>query len=268
MLTGILNSTHLERVKLSPPDDHLHLDSIHAYPNGLSLSGISLAIGNLATDHGRKLGIYQGFDPDRDCGWVVLSTKLRFLQPVPAGRPVKLETWVANIDNGKLIREYRISEGGRPIIEAAHEFVLFDRIKRRIAIPPRDARERLRGRSPIHVFELEISRRQQQPALLTDDPVTDCVVTSQDIDQNNHLNNSIYLRWAEPHLEQYGMIGSDTADFRAFEFGIEFLSEAALGEKVQVRSKLNEKITYFLSSSEPRTVLAIGKATILKDPRG
>jgi hypothetical protein len=62
MLTAILNSTHLERVKFSPPDKHLHLDSIHSYPNGLSLSGISAALGNLATAHGRKLGMFRAFE--------------------------------------------------------------------------------------------------------------------------------------------------------------------------------------------------------------
>jgi len=268
MLTAILNSTHLERVKFSPADEHLHLDSIHSYPNGLSLSGISTAIGNLATAHGRKLGIYSGFDPDRDCGWVVLSTKLRILQPVPSGRTVKLETWVASLDSGKLIREYRISDDGISIIEAAHSFVLFDRVKRRIAIPPREARERLRGRDPIHVFDLEISRRPIQPVLLAEDRITECVVTSKDIDQNNHLNNSVYLRWAESHLEHYQVSALANAGFRPFEFGIEFLSEAALDEKVQVRTKLNEQATYFLSSSPNPTVLAVSKASILKDPKG
>jgi acyl-CoA thioesterase FadM len=268
MLTAILNSTHLERVKFSPPDEHLHLDSIHSYSNGLSLSGISSALGNLATAHGHKLGIYSGFDPDRNCGWVVLSTKLRILQPVPSGRNVKLETWVASLDSGKLIREYRISDDGIPIIEAAHSFVLFDRIKRRIAIPPKEARERLRGRDPIHVFELDISRRPMPPVPLSEDHVTECVVTSKDIDQNNHLNNSVYLRWAEPHLERYQLSALGNVDFRPFEFGIEFLSEAALDEKVQVRTKLNEQATYFLSSSPNPSVLAVSKANVLKDPKG
>lgn len=266
MLTAIRNSTHLEGVKFSPPDDHLHLESLQSFPNGLSFSGISLAIGNLATEHGCKLGIYRGFDPNRDCGWVVLSTKLRILQSVPAGTIIKLETWVATLDNGILIREYRISDDGIPIVEAKHAFVLFDRTKRRIAIPPRDARERLRGRSPTHIFDLKITRRPEQPTFLADDPVTDCIVASQDIDHNNHLNNSVYLRWAEPHLDKYGISVSRNSGFKPFEFGIEFLSEAALGEKVQVRSKLNEQTIYFLSSSSPSSVLAIGKATVLKDP--
>lgn len=268
MLTAILNSTHLERVKFSPPDEHLHLDSLQSYPNGLSLSGISTAIGNLATAHGRKLGIYSGFDPDRDCGWVVLSTKLRILQPVPVARTVKLETWVASLDSGKLIREYRISDDGIPIIEAAHTFVLFDRVKRRIAIPPREARERLRGRDPTHVFDLDISRRPMQPVPLNEDHVTECIVTSKDIDQNNHLNNSVYLRWAEPHLERYRVSALAIADFRPFEFGIEFLAEAALDEKVQLRTKLNEQTTYFLSSSPIPSVLAVSRANVLKDPKG
>jgi len=266
MLTAILNSTHLERVNSIPPD-LLHYETTQTYQalnsKSLSLSAISLAIGNLATSHGRLLGIYGGFDPARDCGWVVLSTKLRVLQPVPTDVPIKVETWVASIENGQLIREYRVSQDGRPFVEASHSFVLFDRSTRRIAIPPREARGRLRGRIPEFQFNLSLSRRAELPAFSADDQTTECIVKNSDIDQNKHLNNSVYLRWSESHLEQNGVSTNDTAQFRAFEYAIEFLSEASLGEKVLLRTKGSDLTTYFLPSDTTRNALAISKAALL-----
>lgn len=283
MLTAIVNSTHLESVKTEAIGP-LHLDSIESYPNGLSLPAISLALGTQATAHGKLLGIYSGFDPARDCGWVVLSTNLRILQYVPRDRPVKVETWIASLESGKLIREYRISENGVAIIEAAHAFVLFDRVKRRIVIPPLAAREKLRGKDPTFKFNLEISRRTWPPDFFAEsrpiiqpvtqpvdqavDQIDGYVVTNSDIDQNHHLNNSVYLRWVEPHLEKNGISARPTSQFKAFEFGIEFLSEASLDEKIQVRTVRKENTTYFLSANSSAALLAVSKATLLDFPRG
>jgi acyl-ACP thioesterase len=267
MLTAIINSTHLERVKSSAANP-LHLESIESFGSSRSLSTVSMALGSQATAHGKLLGIYSGFDPTRECGWVVLSARLRLLKPLPQNRPIKVETWVASLDGGKLIREYRISENRKPIVEASHAFVLFDRIKRRIVIPPLKDRERFRGKDPTFSFDLEISRRTVRPRFSSDDQIADCVVTRSDIDQNHHLNNSVYLRWAEPQLEINGFSAHANPGFRAFEFGIEFLSEVALDEKVQVRTKRQENTTYFLSSNSNTGLLAVSKATLLSNPRG
>lgn len=224
-------------------------------------------MGHLATSHGKQLGIYSGFDAGRDCGWVVLSTKLRLFHPVPTDLPVKVETWVASIESGKLIREYRVSENGRTLVEAAHAFVLFDRSSRRIVIPPREARERLRGRNPAYHFNIGLSRRAERPIFSESDQISDCVVADSDIDQNHHLNNSVYLRWTEAHLEENGFTAETSPLFRPFEFGIEFLAEAGLGEKVQLRTRKpnlkTELTTYFLPSDTTRNLLAISKAALL-----
>lgn len=260
----------------STSQEHLHLETtVRPDPSlnskSMSLSSISLAMGHLATSHGKQLGIYSGFDASRDCGWVVLSTSLRLFHPVPTDLPIKVETWVSSIESGKLIREYRVSENGRTLVEAAHAFVLFDRSSRRIVIPPREARERLRGRNPAYQFNIGLSRRTKRPVFLANDQITECVVADSDIDQNNHLNNSVYLRWAEAHLEKYGFTTEASPQFLPFEYGIEFLAEAGPGEKVQLRTqktnqKTNQKTeltTYFLPSDPTRNLLAISKAALL-----
>ncbi|MDZ4081639.1 MAG: thioesterase [Bdellovibrionales bacterium] len=256
----------------STPKDHLHLETtlkpdLSLSSKNMSLSSVSMAMGHLATSHGKKLGIYRGFDASRDCGWVVLSTKLRILQSIPTDRPVKVETWVASIESGKLIREYRVSENDRTLAEAAHAFVLFDRSSRRIVIPPREARERLRGRNPTYRFNIDLSRRTERPIFSATDEIADRIVTISDIDQNHHLNNSVYLRWMEAHIEQNGFTTDNSRQFRPFEFGIEFLAEVGVGEKVQLRSqkidKNSELTTYFLPSDPARNLLAISRVALL-----
>ncbi len=271
MLTVIAISQQLDLVNSIIPEN-LHFAVARSLsPSGdldaitglLSLSSISLALGEIATSHGRELGIYNGFDPRRDCGWVVLSARLRLLQPVPTGKELKLETWVAHIENGQLMREYRISDSGQTLVEASHAFVLFDRQSRRIVIPPREQRDKFRGRQPAFQFHLNLSRRTLRPIESRDDFVTDHTVSGTDIDQNNHLNNSIYLKWIEAHLGRFGLSLSDRLGFQPFEFGIEFLAEANFEEKIQIRTTLADRKTYFLSETTGFNVLAASEAAVL-----
>lgn len=233
------------------------LGETNATSQHATLATISSAIGNLATDHGKLLGIYNGFDPLRNCGWVILSTRLRLLRPVGVDADVKIETWVASIEGGQLIREYRISKDSETLVEAAHAFVLFDRTTRRIVIPPRKSRDELGGRASEFNFAIELSRRPRLPVFSPKDHVSTFVVTKNDIDHNQHLNNSVYLRWTESHLQSRK---PSPIHFAPFEFGIEFLTEAGIHDTIQVRSPEQDALTYFLSNESKPSIFAVSQS--------
>lgn len=168
--------------------------------------------------------------------------------------PIECSTWVAAIEGGRLIREYELRANGACLVQATQDFVLFDRVKRRAMLPPKSAREFLRGLDRRHIFSIELSR---QPDHLMDLFRHSSAVTSPGfkvpddaIDDNRHVNNSIYLRWLEntdPEVRCSGI-----------ELGIEYLNESTAGEEVQIKTLIAGDQHHFAFQNNDK-VFALGK---------
>ncbi len=201
-------------------------------PGHLSLYGIARAIAMIATAHAELLQIKKGFDLNRNSGWVVVGLRLRTSGAIPLDVPIRCSTWVATIDSGRLIREYELSLDGHILAVATQDFILFDRDKRRAMLPPKAARDFLRGLDRKHSYSIDVSRQTENffPASQACDIKTSSpfFIDETTIDDNNHLNNSVYLRWLEEALTIKPQAG--------LELGLEYINEATLGQSMQVCS--------------------------------
>lgn len=211
-------------------------------------------IAESATAHAKVLRIQDGFESSRKSGWVVLGLRMRILQPVPLMRPIKCSTWVAAIEGGRLVREYEIQADGACLVQATQDFVLFDRAKRRAMLPPKSAREFLRGPNRQHIFDIQISRQSDHFMDLFRHP---CTLTSPEftapddaIDDNRHVNNSVYLRWLEHTDQEIRCSG--------IEIGIEYLNESTAGEEVQIKTLIADGQHHFAFRNSAK-VFAVGK---------
>ena len=247
---------HVERVFGSTHHDPKEFESV-LMPGHLSLYGMARAIAFAATAHAAVLKINRGFDPNRNSGWVVLGLRLRTLKPVPLNTAISCTTWVAAIDGARLIREYELHIGNESLAVATQDLVLFDRDSRRAMLPPRAAREFLRGLDRKHSYELTIPRQAEllsAASIITSASSSDFCIDETTIDDNNHLNNSIYIRW----LEQTARIHPATK----LELGLEYLNEAVLGDTVTLKTTATTNATNFTFQTHEKT-FAHGKCHLL-----
>lgn len=253
---------HAERAFGPSQNDPKEFES-KLMPGHLSLYGIARAIAFSATAHAAILKISRGFDPNRNCGWVVLGLRLRTLKPIPLNFPISCTTWVAATDGARLIREYELHTGSESLAFATQDFVLFDRESRRAMLPPKAAREFLRGLGRKHSYSIDVSRQtenffsaSESCDLKTSSPF---LIDESAIDDNNHLNNSVYLRWLEEALKIQPQAG--------LELALEYINEATLGQSMQVLSAKTHKdpqktsLRFSLQNTEKTFVL--GKCHLL-----
>ncbi len=223
-------------------DDSLHFETANYQFAELPITPASLCIafGQVATLHGIHLGILRGFDPTRDCGWVILSLALKIHDSdensAPTSNEFRVETWISAIEGAVLIREFRISSPdsqGHPkvLAEAAQSFVLFDRTTRKIVLPPRAKRDELKGHPRRLGFKLKMVRRNassSEPSNIERLPAAARkTVTADNVDHNGHLNNAVYLAWLGEWIDQPAKNGTR-------EIAVEFLREATLGDSLDV----------------------------------
>lgn len=253
---------HTEREFGPSRNDPKEFESV-LLPGHLSLYGIARAIAFVATAHAAVLKISRGFDPNRNCGWVVLGLRLRTHKPIPLDTTISCTTWIAAIDGARLIREYELRTGSESLAVATQDFVLFDRESRRAMLPPKAAREFFRGLGRKHSYSVSVSRQTEDlfPAyemneLKTSSPF---LIDKSAIDDNNHLNNSVYLRWLEEALSLKPQGG--------LELALEYINEATLGQSMQVLSTKIRKdpqtnsLRFALQNTEKTFVL--GKCHLL-----
>lgn len=142
-----------------------------------------------------------------------------------------IETWPAV---GKLwgaIRDFCLKDAdGNIIAVASSQWVLIDCERRRPVA--------LSKHFPEYSFLDERVMKDdfhKLPEIENPDFVTEFAVRFDDIDVNNHVNNAVYPVWASESLN---------SDFRLThlpqEIEICFKKEALYGEKVEVRTKINE----------------------------
>lgn len=231
--------------------------SDYVFPPGhFDARAISVALSAVATRHAEQLGIMKGFDPERDCGWVIVSMRIRILQVPEPNERVTLETWVSAIEGASLIREFRIRKSDENasmnFVDAAQSFVLFDRTTRKPVLAPLEKRKMLKGADRVFKFSTELNRKTSPADFQSKVPdhETTHVVTNDEVDHNNHLNHAEYLRWLTKHIDLKNSVG---------EFAIEYLREARLGDLLKIQSWKHEQsmlITFHDATSNEISAIA------------
>jgi len=198
---------------------------------------ILLALQEAATEQTERLGIGTDFLHARGYGYVVLREKIQLLGPFHDKEKARLVTYPLPAGRIEMYRDaYLLDAEGRTILRIHSLWVFMDEKTRRIR-PAKDADGILVEHPEIRSFQTlfpeERLRQIPQPEGAT--WVGSFTVQKGDIDQNGHMNNTLYLRKAQA-------FGLRKSSFLSFEFE----SECLLGEKVDVFRKEEEGKEYLL----------------------
>jgi medium-chain acyl-[acyl-carrier-protein] hydrolase len=175
-----------------------------------------------ASNHATHLGV--GYEALQKLGlfWALSRVKVK-IEKLPAWRDeVTLTTWPKGIDRLFALRDFRLSDaGGKAIVQGTSCWLLVDCEKmrpRRIDSIPRNF--------PVNDKEHALKESLGKITIPTNlEKRYERRVMTSDLDVNNHVNNTEYVRWITDCLETGG---GTAGGIRTLQ--INYLEEAKLGE--------------------------------------
>lgn len=180
----------------------------------------------MASTHSRLLGVSATDLRPRGLTWVLSRTHLLIERYPRIGEQVRLRTWPALREGLFTTREFELSDEAERIVgRASTSWALIGIASRRPV--------RLEGNLPPYPL---LARRALDDSFAPLPHFPEAATTELpfrvlrgDLDLNQHVNNTVYARWA---LEA---VPDDIASGRLFELEISFRAEALYGETVMSR---------------------------------
>jgi len=157
----------------------------------LSLWGAFSVFMDLAAEHAQQLGVGAEDMMNRGLFWLTVKTKVRFVR-----RPAMMETVCVSTrpiapERVRSVREYRMAQDGRILIEGKTEWAVMETGTGRIH-PMADVFARELEMAPEPAFAAPFARIR--PDFSGAEPVGSFTVRSVDTDIGGHMNNVAYLR--------------------------------------------------------------------------
>lgn len=203
-----------------------------------------------AMDASASIGFDAAWYAAQGTTWLVRETDFEYIRPLRYGDSVRVKTWVENFRRAMSLRAYelRLVDSGELVARAGTEWVYLDAARGRPARIPDQFKTRFFPDGPPP----EPQARERFPKL----DLPDAGVFRQrrrvewrDIDPAQHVNNSVYLAYAEDAVVEASMaIGWPPARMREHGFAarirrvrIEYRISAALGDDLEIATWLRDR---------------------------
>jgi acyl-ACP thioesterase len=196
--------------------------SFQVHPNGkLRLSSLADFFQEIAWRHADSADFGKNL-LEENLSWVLSRFDIKGKQLPTWGDAIRVYTAGRGVDKLLAFREFMVTDlQGNSLAEAMSSWVLLNMETKRLSRPE--------SVLPKGLFDPTL-RPDWQPERIrlkgTLESVTQIQVRYSDLDLNNHVNNTSYIRWIEDVLKVSGI------DF--INLSINYLAECHLGEMVQV----------------------------------
>lgn len=155
---------------------------------------LSAALAQAATDHANDLHIgHDEMVARYGCLWMLVRSRIVMRELPPPDTAVTVRTWLRRPSPAMSIRDYEFLYQGRCVGHALHYWVLANEQSRRIA--------NLRDIDVLWTLPVrEPECRETIRRLVLPEPLPEAgawTVTPEEIDDNGHLNNVVYIRHAQ-----------------------------------------------------------------------
>ena len=148
-----------------------------------------------AWDWGVAVGWDANYSQNPDIFWLIREVEIRFLRPLRHNDEFDLTIWLVNWQRVRGTRCFELTrkDSGEVIAQGTQQVVCVDAKSGRPTNPPEDINEKLRLEDP-RVFPFE---RFLKIAAVENSFVTQRQVEWMDLDIYDHVNNVIYVNYAE-----------------------------------------------------------------------
>lgn len=194
----------------------------------LGLFGMLGILQDTGAIHAEHLGFGLEDMIKKNSFWVITQQKLKMQHWPKWQDQVLIKTWPRRIQGLKAYRDYQIFLEDRLIGECVGTFMVLDGTTRRPVQPQLDGVHFTEGR------ELDLI---PEKITIPEDVTLENVikVRNSDLDMNNHVNNTKYSQW---------ILDTISIDYHrrylVKDFEINFISEARLGDEIEILLNKNE----------------------------
>lgn len=167
--------------------------------------------------------------------WVITQYNIQIVAPFFVAEQVKITTQVIEANRFFVTRQFTVEMNNNITHRILAQFAVLDLSTRKMARVPMQE---------LHDLNLivPISAKLSAPKPLVDskwEMTQTQTIQAKDIDENHHVNNRVYLRWAFAALpEQF------VAQHRLTGVQIKYGSELRAEDAVEVRTNMNQNETY------------------------
>lgn len=167
--------------------------------------------------------------------WVITQYNIQIVAPFFEARQVKITTQVIEVNRFFVTRQFTVAVENSVTHRILAQFAVLDLSTRKMARVP--MQEWLDSHVIVpNVAKLTAPKPLAESKFETTQAQT---IQTQDIDENHHVNNRVYLRWAFAALpEQF------VAQHRLNGVQIKYGSELRAEDAVEVRTNINQNETY------------------------
>jgi len=176
---------------------------------------------DVAWRHSEAMGFDRQYYADRSLAWVVRAVELRLLEPISMGETILVSTAVVGHRRiwARRLGEFRSAADAHAAVVTT-DWVLLDARNRVVRIPDDFA---VAFTNPeIRVDILRVPPAEEAPVATLGVPVR-----TRDLDPMGHVNNAVYLDWAEEALAAAGWSVAGPRRVR-----LEYLASAGPAEDV------------------------------------
>ncbi len=197
-----------------------------------------------AWDWGDAVGLGMNDSQSLDLFWVIRETEIRFLRPLHHHDVFDFTIWLVNWQRVRGTRcfELTLKENGEVIAQGTQQVVCMDSKTGRPMSLPEDVIDRFRLENP-RVFSFE---RFPKISLVEAPFVMQRKVESMDLDLYEHVNNAVYINYAEEAVAQaFSAQGWSPAKLSEHHLAvvtrrahIQYLSLASWGEMLNISTQI------------------------------
>ncbi len=202
------------------------VSSFQVDPNGKArLAALANFLQETAYKHADSLQLGYRQLAGNNSAWILSRMRIRVIEYPDWDEELTVETWPHGIEKLFAMRDFRIrNNDGLTIAEASTAWLMVDsETHRPLRIPPDFISIEIRSDS---VFEQSPGKIQMPPGMTVCDTRT---VKYADLDVVGHVNNVKYIEWCIDAIDPDLVMKQGISDF-----SINFISEARLGEQVEI----------------------------------
>ena len=203
---------------------------------------------DLATQSANELGVGLDYCNERSMTWVGTRYHVKINRLPKIGESVVATTWPSDQSALIFTRDFLLSsEQGEVLVEASSQWVMIDLETRR----PLPAKKFGPTFEPIEERALD-SKFEKIAQPQREDFVVEFLARFDDVDVNNHVNNSIYPLWATESVPHAFHVENVPC-----EIEVAFKKETMIGQKVNVIcQKNNQETLHQIVSADDQKELA------------
>lgn len=214
----------------------------------LTISNLFNYLQDIMSRNVNYLGAGSEYHHQRNLAWVFVDYEVNITNLPKQGDIINVGTIPFSFKRFYAFRKYEITDNeGNVLVTAIGKFVLINFISKEIVSPSSEVIKQFKMLNKEQVA-LKISKQEKVDELVL---IKKIEVKNRDIDENNHVNNAVYLDYVEDDLHNIEIINNIRVTYK---------KEAVLGDLLHIFKSVNPKSNIYVIKRKEEVLTQISFA--------